>query len=78
MSVDERDLRMVLVAYEDAATWCEALAEVVDEWIGAARADKPVAPAALQRAARQVAETRRYLDSSRQEVRRIRQRVGLA
>jgi uncharacterized protein YfiM (DUF2279 family) len=77
MSVEEKDLRMVLVAFEDAAGWCEALAEVVDEWIDAARADKPVAPAALQRAASQVAQTRRYLHSNRQEVQLIKQRVGL-
>jgi hypothetical protein len=77
MSTDERDLRMVLVAFEDAATWCETLADLTDEWIGAARTGKP--PAALvQRAVGQVAETRRYLESNRREVGRIKQRAGLA
>jgi hypothetical protein len=77
MSVDERELRMVLVAFNDAATWCDTLADLIDEWIRTANAGQSVAPAALQHAASQVAETRRYLESNRQEVRRIEQRAGL-
>jgi hypothetical protein len=78
MSTDDRDLRMVLVAFEDAATWCETLADLTDEWIGASRAGKPLPAAVVQRAAGQVAETRRYLESNRREVGRIKQRAGLA
>ena len=37
MAVDERDLRMVLVAFEDAVTWCETLADVTEELIASAR-----------------------------------------
>jgi hypothetical protein len=69
---------MVLVAFQDAATWCDTLADLIDEWIRAAQAGRPVAAAALQEAAGQVAETRRYLESNRQEVQRIQQRIGLA
>ena len=78
MSTDERDLRMVLVAFEDAATWCETLADLTDEWIGASRTGKKMPAALVQRAVGQVAETRRYLESNRREVGRIKQRAGLA
>jgi hypothetical protein len=78
MSVDERDLRMALVAFEDAATWCEVLADLTDKYIEAARDGKPLTAANLQRAAIQVAETRRYLESNRKEMDRIKKRSGIA
>ena len=78
MSVDERDLRMVVVAFEDVATWCETLADLTDGWIETARRGEPISAAALQEAITQVAETRRYLQSNRSEVRRIRARDGMA
>ena len=68
---------MALVAFEDAATWCETLADLTDEWIGTARERKPASAALLQRAVEQVAETRRYLESNRREMTRLRARVGL-
>jgi hypothetical protein len=77
MSVDERDLRMTLVAFEDAATWCEELADLMDRFIRAARAGERIPVADLQRAATEVGETRRYLESNRQEIRRIKERAGL-
>jgi hypothetical protein len=77
MSVDERDLRMVLVAFEDAATWCEMLADLTDQCIATARGGRPISDADLHRAATQAAEARRYLRANRQEVDRIRERVGL-
>jgi hypothetical protein len=77
MSVDERDLRITLVAFEDAATWCEILADLTDKHIEAARAGKPLSAAELQGAARQVADTRRYLESNRREMDRIKKRAGI-
>lgn len=77
MSVDERDLRIALVAFEDAATWCEVLADLTDKYIEAARAMRPLSAAELQRATHQVAETRRYLESNRTEMDRIKKRAGI-
>jgi hypothetical protein len=78
MSVDERDLRMALVAFEDAATWCEVLADLTDRYIEAARGGKPLSAADVKGAASQVAETRRYLESNRKEMDRIKKRAGIA
>jgi hypothetical protein len=77
MSVDERDLRIALLAFEDAATWCEVLADLTDKYIEAARAGKPLAAAQLQGVATQVGETRRYLESNRKEMDRIKKRAGI-
>ena len=30
MALDEKDVRMILVAFEDACTWCETLADLTD------------------------------------------------
>jgi hypothetical protein len=78
MSKNDRDLRMVLVAFEDAATWCETLADLTDEWLGASRTGKRLPEEMLKRAAGQVAETRRYLESNRREIGLIKHRAGLA
>ena len=77
MAVEDRDLRMLLVAFEDAATWCETLAGVLDEWIAAARNNRPIAQPDIERVIEQVAETRRFLESNRHEVERIISRAGL-
>lgn len=77
MAVDERDVRMILVAFEDAVTWCETLADLTDGWIEAARRGEPITAEALEVAVRQVAETRRFLQADRSEVRRISERDGL-
>jgi hypothetical protein len=77
MNVDERDLRIALVAFEDAATWCEVLADLADTYVEAARAGKPLPAAQLQGVANQVAETRRYLESNRTEMDRIKKRAGI-
>lgn len=77
MAVEDRDLRMLLVAFEDAATWCETLAGILDEWIAAARNNRPIASPEIERVIGQVAETRRFLESNRHEVERIVSRAGL-
>jgi N-acetylglucosamine kinase-like BadF-type ATPase len=78
MAVDEREVRMILVAFEDAATWCETLADLTDGWIETAQRGEPIAPEALQAAMKQVADTRRFLQADCSEVRRICARAGLA
>jgi N-acetylglucosamine kinase-like BadF-type ATPase len=77
MAVDERDVRMILVAFEDATTWCETLADLTDDWIETARRGEPITAEALENAVKQVAETRRFLQADRSEVRRIIKRDGL-
>ena len=77
MSIDERDLRMVVVAFEDAVTWCETVADLADTLIDAARAHRQIPQNELQSAVAQLAETRRYLQSNEDEVQRIKQRAGI-
>ena len=77
MAVDERDVRMILVAFEDACTWCETLADLTDRWIETARRGGPITAEAVQAAVKPVAETRRFLEADRSEVRRIIERDGL-
>lgn len=77
MSTDERDLRMVLVAFEDAATWCESLADLADRIVRTAQAGEPLSTLDLEAAASSVDETRRYLESNRAAVRRVTRRLGL-
>lgn len=77
MAIDERDLRMVVVAFEDAVTWCEALADVADKLIASATARKPMGEGELHSAVAQLAETRRYLDANRTSVQRIKERIGI-
>jgi hypothetical protein len=77
MSVDERDFRMLLVAFEDATTWCESLADIAEQFIRATVAQTRVSDAELERAISQVAETRRFLQADQHEVQRIKERVGL-
>jgi len=77
MSIDERDLRMVVVAFEDARTWCETIADMAERLIEAAAAQTPMSGIELQSAIAQLAETRRYLQSNEDEVARIKQRAGI-
>jgi hypothetical protein len=77
MAVDERDVRMILVAFEDVATWCETLADLTDGWIETVRRGGPISAEALQAAVKQVADTRRFLQADRSEVRRITERAGI-
>jgi hypothetical protein len=77
MSIDERDLRMVVVAFEDAVTWCETVADLADKLIEAARTHRQVPQNELQSAVAQLADTRRYLQSNENEVQRIKHRVGI-
>ena len=42
MPVDERDLRMVVVAFEDAVTWCATLADTAETLIASATSRRPM------------------------------------
>jgi hypothetical protein len=77
MSIDERDLRMVVVAFEDAVTWCTTLAELTDRLITSAVTSRSLGEKELQSAVAQLAETRRYLESNEGAVQRIKERVGI-
>lgn len=77
MAIDERDLRMVVVAFEDAVTWCSTLADVTEKLIAAATTRQPLDDRELQSALAQLAETRRYLRADQSEVQRIKERAGL-
>jgi hypothetical protein len=78
MSIEERDLRMVIVAFEDAVTWCASLAELADRLISSAVTNQSLGEKELKAAVAQLAETRRYLDSNEDAVQRIKQRAGIA
>ena len=77
MSIDERDLRMVVVAFEDAVTWCATLAELTDRLITSAVTCRSLGEKELQSAVAQLAETRRYLEANEGAVQRIKERVGI-
>ena len=77
MAVDERDLRMVLVAFEDAVTWCETLADVTEELIASARDRRQVDHRVLDDASTKLELTRKFLVGDRSEVQRVRQRAGI-
>lgn len=77
MAVDERDLRMVLLAFEDAVTWCETLADITEELIASARDRRQLDHRALDDASTKLQLTRQFLVGDRSEVHRIRQRVGI-
>ena len=77
MAVDERDLRMVLVAFEDAVTWCETLADVTEELIASARDRRHVDHRVLDDASTKLQLTRKFLLGDRSEVQRVRQRAGI-
>jgi len=77
MSIEERDLRMVVVAFEDAVTWCASLAELADRLISSAVTNRSLGEKELQAAVEQLAETRRYLESNEGAVQRIKERAGI-
>lgn len=77
MSIEERDLRMVVVAFEDAVTWCASLAELTDKLITSAVTCRSLGERELQSAAEQLAETRRFLESNETAVQRIKERAGI-
>jgi predicted RNA polymerase sigma factor len=77
MSIEERDLRMVVVAFEDAVTWCTSLAELADRLISSAVTNRSLGEKELQAAVEQLAETRRYLESNEDAVQRIKERAGI-
>ena len=75
--IEERDLRMVVVALEDAVTWCASLAELTDKLITSAVTNRSLGEKELQSAVEQLAETRRFLESNESAVQRIKERVGI-
>ena len=77
MSIAERDLRMVIVAFEDAVTWCESIADLADKLIESVTTARPITEGELQAAVSQLAGTRRYLEANAGEVQRIKARVGI-
>ena len=77
MSIEERDLRMVVVAFEDAVTWCTTLADLTDRLITSAVTCRSLGEKELQSAAAQLAETRRYLEANEGAVQRIKERAGI-
>jgi hypothetical protein len=77
MPVDERDLRMVVVAFEDAVTWCATLADTAEKLIASATSRRPMSQEELHSAVAQLADTRRFLRSEQSEVQRIKERIGL-
>jgi hypothetical protein len=78
MSIEDRDFRMVVVAFEDAMTWCQGVADLAEKLIDSLTRGRPVPEPELQAAIGQLAETRRYLEANAGEVRRIKARVGIA
>jgi hypothetical protein len=78
MSIEERDLRMVIVAFEDAVTWCESIADLADKLIESVTTARRITEGELQAAVSQLAATRRYLEANAGEVQRIKARVGIA
>lgn len=77
MSIEERDLRMVIVAFEDAVTWCESIADLADKLIESVTTARRITEGELQAAVSQLAATRRYLEANAGEVQRIKARVGI-
>ena len=75
--IEERDLRMVVVAFEDAVTWCASLAELTDKLITSVATNRSLGEKELQSAVEQLAETRRFLESNESAVQRIKERVGI-
>lgn len=77
MAVEERDLRMTIVAFEDVVTWCENMTDLADSLLAASAGGRRVPEPDLQTAKTQVAETRRQLEAHVAEVARIKTRTGL-
>jgi len=78
MSVEERDLRMMVVAFEDAVTWCHTVADLAERLLESAAADRRISEPDVERARTQLADTRRYLEANVGEVQRIKARAGLS
>jgi hypothetical protein len=72
------DVRRLLVAFEDAATWCQQMAEMSRDTISALQQRRLPSPEELTRQSDWMVEMLRYLDADRLAVNRIRARVGLA
>ena len=70
------EVRRILLAFEDAATWCEQLAEMVMRGLPAEQPhDDPSGAGATRRA--KVAEILKRLQADRSAVGWVRTRIGL-
>lgn len=75
MTTDELDdCRRILVAFEDAATWCEELAGIAQR---ALESQDPPSAAGASADLRQIADTLRFLREDRDAVAVVRRRIGL-
>jgi hypothetical protein len=77
MSIEERDLRMVVVAFEDAFTWCTTVVELADRLITSATTNRSLGEKELQSAVTLLKDTRRYLEANENAVQRIKERAGI-
>ena len=78
MTTDELDdVRKIVVAFEDAATWCEELAERVKELILSIQQNRHLSADQLSEQGNEIAETLRHLAADRRELEIIRRRVGI-
>lgn len=77
MTLEDRDLRMLVVAFEDAVTWCESLAELADRLLSALRMGETLHEHEVSAAAAQLAHTRQYLRANEGAVQRIKARAGI-
>jgi hypothetical protein len=68
------EVRRLLVAFEDAATWCQQIAELVRDFIlRHAPGNTPESSSVLH----QIQEMLRHLEADRRAVGMIRTRIGL-
>jgi hypothetical protein len=74
---EQREIRKLLLAFEDASTWCEGLMARVRQFAGMMRADQGGPEAEITRALVEADEVERHLRADREEVLRIRGRLGL-
>ena len=77
-SGEHQELRRLLVAFGDAATWCEDLAQQTRQVVGKIQRQEDVDATEIEACLGLVERTLRYLESHRQEVARLRVRVGLS
>jgi hypothetical protein len=78
MTDDELDdVRKLVVAFEDAATWCEGLASLSVELLLSIQQQRSLPGRRLSEGENQIARTLRHLEADRRAVRTLRDRLGL-
>ena len=71
------DVRRIVVAFEDAASWCEQLSELALESILALQRRERLTDDRLSEGLTQLSQLRLHLDVNRREVASIRSRIGI-